>query len=101
MVNLATLFQPRLNLFWADTPGCVMAEVRDIYRREFEVFQSLGWVLFYLASVVIFKTHMCLEWQKVGSEEADAQSEYEKVSQENEVTRTTKEQGVKYKTQGS
>merc|ERR1712194_47235 len=40
-------------------------EVRDIYRMEFEVFQSLGWVCFYLASVVIFSTHMCLGWQKV------------------------------------
>merc|ERR1711915_890068 len=53
------------NLFWVDTPGCTTAEVRDIYRMEFEVFQSLGWVLFYLASVVIFSTHMCLGWQKV------------------------------------
>merc|ERR1712127_558198 len=31
--------------------------------------------------------------------EADAQAEYEKVSQENAVTKTTKEQDVKYKTQ--
>merc|ERR1712203_477792 len=36
---------------------------------------------------------------KEESEEADAQSEYEKVTQENSVTRTVKEQGVKYKTQ--
>merc|ERR1712241_1621398 len=36
---------------------------------------------------------------KEESEEADAQSEYEKVSQENAVTRTTKDQSVKYKTQ--
>jgi len=34
---------------------------------------------------------------KEESEEADAQSEYEKVSQENAVTKTTKEQSVKYK----
>merc|ERR1712241_831661 len=33
---------------------------------------------------------------KEESEEADAQSEYEKVSQENAVTKTTKEQDVKY-----
>merc|ERR1719336_2714485 len=38
---------------------------------------------------------------KEESEEADAQSEYEKVSQENAVTKTTKEQDVKYKTQES
>merc|ERR1712060_184517 len=36
---------------------------------------------------------------KEESEEADAQSEYEKVSQENAVTKTTKEQDAKYKTQ--
>merc|ERR1712045_235537 len=36
---------------------------------------------------------------KEESEEADAQSEYEKVSQENAVTRTTKEASVKYKSQ--
>merc|ERR1712060_201620 len=36
---------------------------------------------------------------KEESEEADAQSEYEKVSQENAVTKTTKEQDVKYKSQ--
>merc|ERR1719150_2932096 len=33
------------------------------------------------------------------AEEADAQSEYEKTTQENEVTRTLKEQDVKYSTQ--
>merc|ERR1719468_848000 len=34
-------------------------------------------------------------------EEADAQSEYDKISQENAVTKTTKEQDVKYKLQES
>merc|ERR1711976_781411 len=65
LMNIGTLFQLRLNLFWVDTPGCATSEVRDIYRMEFEVFQSLCWVLFFLASVVIFTTHMCLGWQKV------------------------------------
>merc|ERR1712051_1177431 len=36
---------------------------------------------------------------KEETEEADAQSEYEKVSQENAVVKTTKTQDVKYKTQ--
>merc|ERR1711862_429931 len=39
--------------------------VRDIYRLEYEIFRSGGWVLFYISSVVIFCTHMCLGWQKV------------------------------------
>merc|ERR1719493_540701 len=38
---------------------------------------------------------------KEESEEADAQSEYEKVSQENAVVKTTKEQDAKYKRQES
>merc|ERR1719210_701613 len=38
---------------------------------------------------------------KEETEEADAQSEYEKVSQENAVVKTTKEQDVKYKTDES
>merc|ERR1712127_231819 len=36
---------------------------------------------------------------KEEAEEADSQSEYEKVSQENAITKTTKDQDVKYKTQ--
>merc|ERR1719461_2827300 len=36
---------------------------------------------------------------KEETEEADAQAEYEKVSQQNSVTKTLKEQDVKYKTQ--
>merc|ERR1711884_467615 len=36
---------------------------------------------------------------KEESEEADAQSEYEKITQENSVTKTTKDQSVKYKGQ--
>merc|ERR1719355_473709 len=35
------------------------------------------------------------------TEEADAQSEYDKVTQENAITKTTKDQDVKYKTQES
>merc|ERR1719468_1084453 len=38
---------------------------------------------------------------KEETEEEDAQSEYEKITQENKLTRTTKEQDTKYKTQES
>merc|ERR1740138_1828179 len=65
LINLATILELRLNLFWVHDEGCKAVPVRDIYQMEFEVFQSLGWVLFYLASVIIFSTHMCLGWQKV------------------------------------
>merc|ERR1711964_266504 len=53
-----------LNLFWEWTKGCEVTLVRDIYKLEFEIFQSFGWMLFYLASVTIFCTHMCLGWRK-------------------------------------
>merc|ERR1712187_299921 len=53
-----------LALFWVQTPGCTTATVRDIYRLEFELFESLGWALFYCSAVIIFATHMCLGWQK-------------------------------------
>merc|ERR1719282_586012 len=67
LINVATVLQLSLNLFWVecglpDSPPKV--PVRDIYRMEFEVFQSLGWSLFYLSAVAIFCTHMCLGWQK-------------------------------------
>merc|ERR1711967_186183 len=54
-----------IHLFWVGYEGCKATYVRDIYRMEFEVFQSLGWVMFYLSAVIIFSTHMCLGWQKV------------------------------------
>merc|ERR1719442_140290 len=38
---------------------------------------------------------------KEETQEDDAQSEYEKMTQENKITRTTQEQDVKYKTQNS
>merc|ERR1712232_1501612 len=65
LINLATVLELKLNLFWVHTEGCTAVPVRDIYRMEFEVFQSLGWVLFYISAVAIFSTHMCLGWRKV------------------------------------
>merc|ERR1712194_581723 len=64
LVNLMTLFHLQLNLFWVDYPGCETSEVRDIYRLEFEVFQSPGWCAFYMLSVLIFAAHMWLGWAK-------------------------------------
>jgi len=53
-----------LSLFWVANEGCTKVDVRDIYRLEFEIFESVGWVVFYLGAVLIFSTHMCLGWQK-------------------------------------
>merc|ERR1711948_23122 len=68
LINVATVLQLSLNSFWVDcksADGGHGVAVRNIYRMEFEVFQSLGWCLFYLSAVAIFCTHMCLGWQKV------------------------------------
>jgi len=54
----------RLGFFWVEGT-CEYVKVRDIYRLEFEVFESLGWVLFYIGAVCVFTTHMCLGWAKV------------------------------------
>lgn len=65
LVNLGTLLHLQLNLFWVNYEGCETTEVRDIYRLEFEVFQSQGWCAFYLLAVLIFAAHMALGWAKV------------------------------------
>merc|ERR1711972_758891 len=66
LINVMTILDLRLNLFRVECKDKSDAiPVRDICRMEFEVFQSLGWCLFYLSAVAIFCTHMCLGWQKV------------------------------------
>merc|ERR1712146_132281 len=58
--------------------GSSYVPVRDIYRLEFELFESLGWSLFYASSVIIFATHMCLGWKKcVTSAQLDIPKRYQ------------------------
>ena len=45
------------------TRGGLVA-VRDICSWGVDVFASCGWCLFYLATVTVFSTHLCLGWQK-------------------------------------
>merc|ERR1711862_1054916 len=63
LINLKGIFQ--LNLFWVECKATETVPVRDIYRLEYQVFESFGWVLFYMSAVIIFCVHMCLGWQKV------------------------------------
>jgi len=65
LVNLGTLLELKLNLFWENYEGCETSEVRDIYRLEFEVFQKPQWCAFYLTAVLIFACHMAWGWAKV------------------------------------
>merc|ERR1712183_222167 len=61
-INLSGILS--LDLFWTSENGCKLVNVRDIYRLEYDLFKSGGWVLFYLSSVSIFAVHMCLGWAK-------------------------------------
>merc|ERR1711948_184687 len=47
LVNVKGLLH--LALFWVGYEGCTSINVRDIYRLEFEIFKSWGWVMFYLS----------------------------------------------------
>jgi len=53
-----------LNLFYDSDASVPAVPVRNIYKLEFDVFKSMGWVLFYMSAVLIFTTHMCLGWMK-------------------------------------
>merc|ERR1711972_53276 len=66
LINFAGIYDLNqfLNLFWVSNEGCKATMVRDIYQLEFQVFKSIHWTVFYIFSVIIFSTHMCLGWQK-------------------------------------
>jgi len=63
MINFSGILA--LQLFWTSDTTVDPVPVRDIYKLEFELFKSLGWVVFYLFSVVMFMVHACLGWRKV------------------------------------
>ena len=44
---------------------CDIASFKDLYRLEFELFEDKRWVVFYLASVYFFITHLQEGWNKV------------------------------------
>merc|ERR1712078_230806 len=54
-----------LNLFWSWDTTVTPLPVRDIYKLEFDLFQSMPWCVFYWVCVVIFMSHACLGWSKV------------------------------------
>jgi hypothetical protein len=45
--------------------NCDIATFKDLYKMEFQIFESGKWVLFYLFSVVMFVTHANEGWGKV------------------------------------
>jgi hypothetical protein len=55
----------KLQLFWVSDESVAPVPVRDIYKLEFQIFKNIGWVAFYLFSVVMFMAHACLGWKKV------------------------------------
>jgi hypothetical protein len=63
LINFEGITSP--NLFWSWDTTVTPVPVRDIYKLEFDLFQSLPWCVFYWVCVVIFMTHACLGWSKV------------------------------------
>ena len=45
--------------------SCELVSFKDLYKLEFELFEDKRWVLFYLAAVYFFITHMQEGWNKV------------------------------------
>jgi hypothetical protein len=54
-----------LNLFWTPDKSIEPVGVRDIYALEFQIFSNPMWSAFYIFSVLVFLTHVCLGWKKV------------------------------------
>jgi len=64
LINILTVLDLELNLFWMPG-GCQNpVGVRDIYALEYQLFQNKIWSAFYICSVLIFVTHACLGWKK-------------------------------------
>jgi len=63
LINFSGILQ--LQLFWTADKAIQPVPVRDIYKLEFELFKSMGWVAFYMFSVVVFMVHAALGWRKV------------------------------------
>jgi len=62
-INWPGLF--KLELFWSRNEEITPVPVRDIYKLEFDLFQSFGWVIFYEICATVFWIHACLGWQKL------------------------------------
>ena len=54
-----------LHRFYVTDPAVEVVNVRDIYKLEFDLFQSGFWTLYYCFSVFVFLAHYCWGWQKV------------------------------------
>jgi succinate dehydrogenase hydrophobic anchor subunit len=54
-----------LHLFYTIDQSVPVVEVRDIYKLEFDLFQSPFWVVYYCFSVFVFLAHYCWGCQKV------------------------------------
>ncbi|CAD7937985.1 unnamed protein product [Amoebophrya sp. A25] len=62
-INWPGLLQ--LRLFWSDDESIEPVLVRDIYKLEFDLFQSPIWCVFYIAATGVFMGHMIWGWAKV------------------------------------
>jgi len=61
LINLSEL----PHLFFTEDKSVPFVAVRDIYKLEFEVFNNIGGVIYYLFSTIIFALHYMWGWEKV------------------------------------
>jgi hypothetical protein len=52
-------------LFWVEDQSVQPVPVRDIYKLEFDLFQSGGWCFFYIFCTFIFLLHGFWGWEKL------------------------------------
>jgi hypothetical protein len=55
----------KLQLFWTEEKSVKPVGVRDIYKLEFDLFQSWVWVLWYMFSTAMFLLHGFWGWEKL------------------------------------
>merc|ERR1719272_2311894 len=53
------------HLFYTADKSVPEVAVRDIYRLEYDLFQSWGWVVYYIISTIVFGIHFWQGWEKV------------------------------------
>jgi hypothetical protein len=59
-----------------DNTACDVATFKDLYKMEFQIFESGKWVLFYLISVFFFITHMSEGFGKITTASAMIPKKY-------------------------
>jgi len=61
LINLSEL----PHLFFTENKDIPLVAVRDIYKLEMDLFQDMGWCIYYVVSTLVFTAHYIWGWTKV------------------------------------